>query len=114
MDSIKFLWRKKLEGGSIVETLVASILIMIVFGISLVTVGNVLERTVKSNTRFVDNELYRLEYLYKNGKIQAPDVIQTKDWRIEIDIEKDRDVEYIVFKATNKDQSKQIERKIVD
>ena len=48
-----------------VETLIATVLIMIVFGMGIATLGNVLEQTVKNNARFIDNELNRLEYLYQ-------------------------------------------------
>ena len=114
MDVLRNLLRKKKKGSSLIETLIASVLIMIVFGISMVTVGNVLERTVKSNTRFIDNELNRLEYLYLNGMIATPDVIEKGDWQIHIEKEKDGNLIYLILRAKNKKSLKEKERKILE
>jgi hypothetical protein len=98
----------------LVETLTASILILIVFGISIVTIGNVLERTVKNNTRSIDNELNRLEYLYRNGKVKVPEIIDKNEWQIEIETEKENDLNYVVFTAKNKQNVKEKRRRILE
>jgi hypothetical protein len=114
MGRLKRFLNKKVKGASLVEALISSILIMIVFGISMVTIGNVLERTVKSNTRSIDNELIRLEYLYQNGKIQIPDVLEKEQWQIEIEREQENDLKYVVFTAKNKQSQKEKRRRILE
>jgi hypothetical protein len=114
MDGLRNLARNKIKGSSLLETLIASVLIMIVFGISMVTVGNVLERTVKSNTRSIDNDLNKLEYLYQNGQIETPDVIENGDWRIQIEKGREGDLVYVFLRAQNKKTLKEEERKILE
>ncbi|MCH2218694.1 MAG: hypothetical protein MK076_11620 [Flavobacteriales bacterium] len=106
MDRITSNKHTKIRGSSLVETLIATVLIMIVFGMGIATLGNVLEQTVKNNARFIDNELNRLEYLYQNNLLQVPDVIEIKDWQITIDKESRNNLTQVVFTATKKDNSK--------
>ena len=114
MGRLKKIIKKKIEGASLVETLIASLLIMIVFGISITTVTNVLERTVKNNTRAIDNELNRLEYLYKNGKLEVPNSMDTNGWFIEIETEKEGDLTFVVFTAKNSKIQKEKTRKVLE
>lgn len=114
MDGLRNLKWIKVKGASLVETLIASILIMIIFGISITTITNVLERTVKNNTRVIDNELNRLEYLYQNGKLDIPDTQEISGWQIEIGREKEGDLSFVVFSAKNKESQKEKKRKVLE
>jgi len=114
MVALKSIRFKKVRGSSLIETLIATIMILFVFGIALTTITNTLERTVKSNTRFVDHELNRLEYMYRNSQLQVPDQIDIKDWQIDIKREKENDLNFIVFAAKNKTNSKEKKRRILE
>jgi Tfp pilus assembly protein PilE len=114
MDSIKMLKLKKIRGSSLVETLIATVVIMIVFGIAMATVSNVLERTVRSNSRLIENKLTKLEYLYRNDKIQVPDQVEFQNWLIDIAKEKEGEINFVVFTATHKINSKEKSRKVIE
>lgn len=104
----------KLKASSLVETLIATVVIMVVFGIAIATISNVLERTVKSSTSAIDSELNKLVYLYEHDQIQVPDVRELKEWRIELKKVKGEEVNYIVFVAKHVKNQKVRERKIVE
>ena len=109
----KFLG-KKIKASSLVETLVASVIIMIVFGIAMATISNILERSVKSSTSLIDKELNKLVYLYQNEKIQAPDLIDFDTWSIDLKKESEDGLNYVVFQANYKNNSKQRTRRILE
>ena len=109
MDSVK-----KVRASSLVETLIATVVIMIVFGIAMATVSNLLERTVRSNTRLIENELTKLEYLYRNGKVKVADQVEFQNWIVEVTQEKEGKLNFVVFKAKHKINSKEKRRRIVE
>ncbi len=104
----------KVRAASLVETLIATVVIMIVFGIAMATVGNILERTVKSSTGVIDAELNRLEYLYQHEKIIVPDIRELGDWKIRVKKTKEGELNYIVFRAKNQKSQKERIKKILE
>lgn len=62
----------KIRGASLVEVLVASVLIVIVFTISSLTINNLFKRAVSNATTAVESRLNELEYLYFNQKLKLP------------------------------------------
>ena len=53
----------KVQSSSLIETLLATVIIMVVFGIAMVTIGNMLENTTKYSTSEIDVQLNKLTYL---------------------------------------------------
>ena len=113
MGVLRKLNIKKVSASSLVETLIATVVIMIVFGIAMATVSNILERTVRSNSRFIENELTRLEYFYQNGQVKVPSQMEIQNWTVDIDLEKEGNIDFVVFTAKHKINSKQKSRKVV-
>ena len=105
---------KKVNASSIVETVTASVVILIVFGIAMMTIANILESTVKRNTNALDKELNKLEYLLKYQKIQIPDIIETDEYTVEITLEKQSDQSYVLLKARSKKNNKKKTRRILE
>ena len=110
MDRVKMVNLKKVKGSSLVETLIATVVIMIVFGIAMLTTSNVLENTVKSSTNEIDSELNKLVYLYQHNKLIIPDAKDFNQWNIRMKKEKEGTLSYIVFRAENQ-QNKKIRTK---
>lgn len=104
----------KVKGSSLVETITATVIIMIVFVIAIGAISNVLKRTANSNTQLINQELNKLEYLHRHNKIEVPDVITLKSWIINIDREQEGDVSYVVFRARNKENRKQKVKRIFE
>lgn len=102
--------RKKLirvKGSSLVETLIATIIIMIVFGIAMVSISNILENNIKSSTSAIDTELNKLMYLYENGNLEVPSQESLKEWQIKVEKVKEGEINYILFEGMHK-QSKKV------
>ena len=114
MGQLKKKILKKVKGSSLVETMVASVVIMVVFGISMATISNILRSAVEGNTRLIDRELNKIEYFYKHGKVQVPNTIDFKDWEIEVKKEKYQDGSFVVLKAKNTNTNKERKRKFLE
>lgn len=114
MARIKKIASIKVRAASLVETLIATVVIMIVFGIAMATVTNVLERTVRSNTGVIDTELRKLEYLYQHEKIKVPDVREVGEWEIQIKKAKEGELNYIVFQAKHQKTQKKRTQRILE
>lgn len=98
---------KKIKASTLMETLVATVLIVLVFMISSMIINNLFSNSIKYNTRDIDAYLNELEYLYENEKIKIPYQDEFKDWLIVI--EKDRDNQSnILMEALNSITNKSI------
>ena len=63
---------KKLRGSSLLETLTASVIIVVVFMIASFSFNNVFMNSVKANDDLLQNRLQELEYLSGHDKISFP------------------------------------------
>ncbi len=104
----------KLKASSLVETLIATIIIMIVFGIAMASITNILERTVKNSTTKIDSRLNKLVYQYEYGLIKVPNIIEADKWTIETKKMNEGDLNFIVFKAVNKESQKVRLKKLLE
>ena len=104
----------KVRGSSLVETLVATVIIMLVFGIAMFSITNILERTVKHSTSYIDSQLQKLIYQFHNDLLQVPDVIEQGDWEIEVKRVEEGEIRTISLKAIHKKTKKVREKKIVE
>ncbi len=96
----------KVKGSSLVETITATIILMLVFAIAITSIGNIMERTARNKSSVLDKELNRLEYLYHHGKVSVPDVLQESSYQLSIDREKEGELTYIVLRARSNSTSK--------
>ena len=116
MDRVKLFSQYKrirVKGSSLIETLVATIIIMIVFGIAMVSVTNILESTVKNSTSEIDAELNKLTYQYHHDLIKVPDVIESGLWNIELKKTKEGELNYVELTAIHKTNNKVRSKKIL-
>jgi ribosomal protein L30/L7E len=75
---------KKVKGSTLIETLVASVIIVIVFTIASLTLSNIFRSTIVGNTDAIENKLNKVAYLYKSNKISTSYNEQFQDWEIKI------------------------------
>ena len=94
---------KKLRAATLVETLIASVIIVVVFMIASLSLNNIFRGAVKGNDAPLQNRIKELSYLYKNDKVLLPFYEDSDGW--EITIEK-QDGEIIVS-SENKNNSKE-------
>lgn len=104
----------KLKASSLIETIVATILIMIVFGIAMASITNILENTVKNSTSEIDSKLNKLVYQYEYGLVKVPDIIEAGSWNIETKKVSEGELNFIVFKAVNNQNQKVRLKKVLE
>ena len=63
---------RKVRAASLVETLTASVIIVVVFMIASLSFNNVIRNSVKANDDLLQNRLQEIQYLAMNGKISYP------------------------------------------
>ena len=105
---------KKLKASTIIETLVASVIIVIIFTIASLTLNNISQGLVKKDTSAIDNHLTRLMYLHKNNKIEIPYQEDIEEWEINIRSELINNISYFIVDATNNQTKKKIQKTYID
>lgn len=83
------------------ETITASVIIIIVFAIASLTLNNVFSSTINNDTNQIENHLYKLEYQYVNNKVLIPYNVVIENWEIGIAKVEENGTNWIVFKAVN-------------
>lgn len=105
---------KKVKASTLMETLVASVLIIIIFMIASVILNNIFSNTIKGNTRNVETHLKELEYLYVNEKIILPYDDEFNSWDISIEKGLSRSQQIVEFEAIHSETNKTITKSIFE
>ncbi len=93
---------KKIKSATLVETLIATVLIVVIFIIASLTINNILLNDFNRNTLSVENRLYELEYSLEHNKIELPYTEKYEDWDIIIERNNQYQLTKIIeFKAEN-------------
>lgn len=103
---------KKVRASTLMETLVATVLIVVVFLLSSMIFNNLFFRSITDNTEEVDTHINELIYLHKNEKIKLPYTEDFKNWELKIYKEIGLDGNNIVIDAFNAKIDKKIEKHI--
>ena len=98
---------KKLKSATLIETLVSSGIILIVFVIGSMTINNIFQSSIKNNDDAFRSRINELQYLSLHHKIKFPFFEDTDLW--DITIEKKETT--IILKGVNK--KNKIEKVIV-
>lgn len=100
----------KVKSETLVEVIVASILVVIIFMIASLVLNNLLLNTFSKNTHPVENRLNELEYELQNGLIKLPYQENYKGWDIMITSEKRDSQKELLIVATNEKNNKELSR----
>lgn len=90
------------------ETLVATVLIVLIFMLASMILNNLFSNTIKNNTQAIDNHLNELQYLHKNEQLQLPYTEVFQNWNITLENFKKDDKFYVEFEAINSKTNKTI------
>ncbi|MCF6347005.1 MAG: hypothetical protein L3J20_01735 [Flavobacteriaceae bacterium] len=90
---------RKLKASTLIEVLVASVLIIIVFTIASLTLNNVFKSTIKSNTHSIDTHINKLMYLYQHDIIGVKYQEDFKDWHISFLQQTENNILYVIVEA---------------
>jgi hypothetical protein len=101
---------KKVKSATLVEVIVASVLIVIMFMIASLVLNNLVLNTFSKNSHPIENRLNELEYELENDLIKLPYNENYKGWDIAIRIEKKDSKMDLLILATNEKNTKEITR----
>lgn len=105
---------KRIKGSTLMETLVATVLIVIIFMISSTLLNTIFLNSIKSKSHHITERLYQLEYEYAHENFDLPYFEDLGDWEFSIVKELNEGVGVIVFKAENPTTNKSWSKKLVD
>ena len=112
---LKKITYKKLRASSLVEVLVASVIIILIFAIASMTLNNVFQSSIQGNTHSINTHLNKLMYLYEHDKIGKDYQERFKDYDITFSKLIEKDQAYVVIEAIKNKQSntKNSKKKII-
>lgn len=92
------------------ETLVATVLIVIVFMISSMLLNNLFSSSIKGKTHSVRERIHELRYRYGNSGLQLPYYDEMDGWEISVENGKSAGIAVVTFRA----EKKGVDRSIVE
>ena len=102
----------KLRGATLLETLVATVLILVIFLVSGLIINNLAKNTIQNNHHSIEVELKRLGYFGLHQKISLPYSAEFKNWNIEVT--KNADLNSIEIEAWRDSDNTVLNHKIYD
>lgn len=99
---------KKIKGSTLMETLVASVLIVIVFMLAGMIMNNIFRNSFKNDTRAIEAHLNELHYLHNNDQLQLPYQEEFGKWTIDITGYDSNSMFELEFEAINSSTNKTI------
>lgn len=99
---------KKIKSATLIEALVATVLIVIVFMIASLILNNLLLNSFSKKTHAAETRISELEYQLRYKSISLPYREEFRNWNIELDKETKADNTWIVATAKNKTNKKEI------
>ena len=101
---------KRIRASTLMETMVATVLIVVIFMIASLVMNNIFGNTVKFATGKSDYYLNKLEYQIKKGHLQVPFSDSYDTWEIEAQYIIDHNRSYIKLEARNPANAKEAQR----
>jgi len=100
---------KKIRAATLVETLTASVLIIIVFMIASLSFNNIFSNHVKRDQSAINNRIKELEYLVIHKQLKIPYAEDFGSWEIEI-TDTNKIVTILYNRGTNQHEKRLITR----
>lgn len=115
--NLSCLWKQasvKLKASTLIETLVASVIIVIIFSIASLTLNTIFKNSIHGNTEAIETHINKLMYLYQHHKIDSKYHEDFNNWEIDFSQRIDQSMTYILIEATNIKTNKKITKKMID
>jgi len=107
--------KRKVKGATLIEVLVASVLIVVVFSMASLALNTVFRSVVKnSNAEIITTRMNELAYLYQHQKIRMNYQETYNDWNISLSKQRDNNQSVIRIEAVEKSSEKKIVKKCID
>ena len=105
---------KKVKASTLIEVLVASVLIVIIFAIASLTLNTIFKASIKNNTHTIDAHLNKLQYLYTHKKIRINYRENFKNWNITLSKQSINSTNLIIIKALQPKSKKSRIKTLID
>ncbi|WP_340074217.1 hypothetical protein [Leptobacterium sp. I13] len=105
---------KRIKAATLMETMFATVLIVIIFMIASLTLNNLFSNTINHNTEAVESYMNKLEYQYQHTKMKLPYTETYNSWNISINKTVTETVNWVEITAVNLNTHKKVTRKLVD
>lgn len=97
---------KKIRAATLIETLTASVLIIIVFMIASLSFNNIFTNHMKRDQSAIENRVRELEYLYIHDQLKLPYAEDFGVW--EIQVISDKKTTIIIYAKEGTEYSKEL------
>ncbi len=104
---------KKIKASTLMETLVATVLIVIVFMVSSMLLNNLFSNSIKGKTHPVQERIYELQYQYANKGLELPYFDELDGWQISVEKRENTGVAIVTFSAEKQGLDKSIIETVV-
>ncbi len=98
---------EKIKASTLMETMVATVLIVLIFMIASMLMNSIFSSNLQGNTLQLNAHLNQLEYEQKQGLIAIPYEEEWDAWVIEVYSENVANTTYLVLESTHKDSKQQ-------
>ena len=105
---------KKIRGATLVETIVATVLILVIFVISSLIINNLFRNNLVRNTDAIETHLNLLEYRLQHNQVTLPYFEDYADWEISIEEPSRTSESAILIRAQKTNADKQVEKRILN
>lgn len=99
---------KKIRSATLIESLVATVLVVIVFIVASLVLNNLLLNSFSRNTHVVESRIFELEYGRQHNTIILPYNEEFGNWKIELKMEQTESKNILISRAVNKNNGKEI------
>ncbi|KAF2518531.1 hypothetical protein E0W68_09420 [Flavobacterium salilacus subsp. salilacus] len=99
---------KKIQSATLIETLMATVLIVIVFIVASLILNNLLFNSFSRKTHDAETRIYELEYQIQHNAIKLPYHEEFGNWKIDITTEKENQNIWLYATAKHKLNEKEI------
>ncbi|WP_038597868.1 hypothetical protein [Dokdonia sp. MED134] len=108
------LLKKRIKATTLMETLVATSIILIIFVIASLVLNNVFKSITLRDTFSVSNRIEKLMYLYQNDKLSLPYDELTKDYELSIEQVNIGNIRYVQIDYKSKSRQNIRSKFIID
>jgi len=99
---------EKVKSSTLIEALVATVLIVIVFMVASLVLNNLLLNSFSKNTHAVETRISELEYQLQYKTITLPHKEEFRNWDIDVHKEKNDANTWVIATAINRNNKKEI------
>jgi len=99
---------KKIKGSTLMETMVATVLIVIIFMVASLVMNSLITARAKNDVQAITQHLKKLEYQYTNNQLALPYFEDWNDWEIQGTLKEQQGVKSFEIKATSTVTQKEV------